>query len=277
MTETVDHLAKPETEPPVKRPKRAGTILGRLAQAVREQNWFAVALELVIVVLGVVIGFQITAWGQERDLRERETAQRAALRADFVETRRRLEATVVGLEPVVGGQRQLLRIMNGVAPRPADGDSMALLINRTFEFQRVEPVLGAYEAMVNAGDLRLISDPDLRAEMALFVDDIAGGFEDEDQALAIRVRLIERLSESNNILAFVRPEWRDFIGAPESATPPDIDALLLDTKFQSYVVAVSFVEASVLGLYRRLIERLDRILIHLGAAHDVGHDAEQVE
>ena len=56
MTTTDDRLP----EPPVVRPRRAYTILGRLTQAVREQNWFAVALELVIVVFGVVIGFQVT-------------------------------------------------------------------------------------------------------------------------------------------------------------------------------------------------------------------------
>lgn len=37
-------------------------ILRRFSRLIREQNWSAVVLELVNVVLGVVIGFQITAW-----------------------------------------------------------------------------------------------------------------------------------------------------------------------------------------------------------------------
>lgn len=49
-------------------------ILDRLTQAVREQNWFAVVLEVCIVVLGVVLGFQVTAWGDERAMRELRTA-----------------------------------------------------------------------------------------------------------------------------------------------------------------------------------------------------------
>jgi len=36
-------------------------ILSRISRAVREQNWFAVVLEFVIVIAGVVIGFQVTA------------------------------------------------------------------------------------------------------------------------------------------------------------------------------------------------------------------------
>lgn len=45
-------------------------ILARLSRAIREQNWFAVALEFLIVILGVVIGFQVTAWNAERADRE---------------------------------------------------------------------------------------------------------------------------------------------------------------------------------------------------------------
>jgi hypothetical protein len=37
-------------------------ILSRLTKAVREQNWFAVVLEFVIVVSGVLLAFQVSAW-----------------------------------------------------------------------------------------------------------------------------------------------------------------------------------------------------------------------
>ena len=53
-------------------------ILARLSRSVREQNWFAVLLEFVIVIAGVVIGFQIAGEGErqaslayERDLMHR--------------------------------------------------------------------------------------------------------------------------------------------------------------------------------------------------------------
>ena len=40
-------------------------ILSRLSRAVREQNWFAVVLEFVIVVSGVLLAFQVSTWSQE--------------------------------------------------------------------------------------------------------------------------------------------------------------------------------------------------------------------
>jgi len=51
-------------------------ILTRITHAIREQNWFAVALEFVIVIAGVVIGFQVTEW---RAQAQRDAAEHLAL------------------------------------------------------------------------------------------------------------------------------------------------------------------------------------------------------
>ena len=55
-------------------------LLQRLSRHVREQNWFAVALGFVIVITGVVLGFQITAWNEDRreDAREQLIIDRLA-------------------------------------------------------------------------------------------------------------------------------------------------------------------------------------------------------
>ena len=37
-------------------------ILDNLSRALRTQNWIATGVEFVIVITGVVIGFQINAW-----------------------------------------------------------------------------------------------------------------------------------------------------------------------------------------------------------------------
>jgi hypothetical protein len=49
-------------------------ILRRFTQHVTEQNWFAVGLDLVVVVVGIFLGLQVTQWNDARqDLRwERE-------------------------------------------------------------------------------------------------------------------------------------------------------------------------------------------------------------
>lgn len=41
-------------------------ILRRLKEHVRDQNWFAVALDFVIVIVGVFIGIQLGNWNSAR-------------------------------------------------------------------------------------------------------------------------------------------------------------------------------------------------------------------
>lgn len=41
-------------------------ILRSLTKHVNEQNWFAVGLEMVVVVLGIIIGLQFSNWNEER-------------------------------------------------------------------------------------------------------------------------------------------------------------------------------------------------------------------
>ena len=46
-------------------PQREGhMILRKLANAVTDQNWFTVVLEILIVVIGIFIGLQVDDWHQ---------------------------------------------------------------------------------------------------------------------------------------------------------------------------------------------------------------------
>ncbi|NRA30887.1 MAG: hypothetical protein HRU11_11600 [Parvularculaceae bacterium] len=49
-------------------------ILQRVSKAVREQNWFTVAIELMIVTTGVFLGIQFGNWNEQRADDRREQA-----------------------------------------------------------------------------------------------------------------------------------------------------------------------------------------------------------
>ena len=60
-------------------------ILRRIATAFRKQDWFTVAVETLIVVLGVFLGIQLGNWNDARALRAQETEllqERAVTAAD---------------------------------------------------------------------------------------------------------------------------------------------------------------------------------------------------
>lgn len=259
--------AQAETEDRVERPARARTILGRIEQAATEQNWSAVILELVIVIVGVVIGFQVTAWGQQRDMNDRAVIQQEALREDFLSNRRQLDNVLVDLELAVSRQREMLRVIHDESPRPGP-DTLADLVFSTITFARFQPVLGAYNAMLSAGDLRLIRDPVLRSNLAHFAQMAETGFEDEEQMTALRVRLIGYLGEYGDVLSIVYPSWRQGLDLPTSSMTMDFDALLTSHEFSTLATNMAFGEASMLNFYESMGEYLDAVLEGLGVEVD---------
>ncbi len=60
-------------------------ILRKLADAMRRQDWFTVALEIVIVMIGIFLGLQVSAWNQSRIDRAEEAVFLQALYQDVLE------------------------------------------------------------------------------------------------------------------------------------------------------------------------------------------------
>ncbi len=155
-------------------------ILARLKNAIREQNWFAVVLEVLIVVVGVVIGFQVTAWGNERANLAEEQELLRGLQAEFAEV-------VVDLEEQVEKHRRIERAVSTTlesmdrAQRAgasygavADSTLARALVATTTQFSQ-----GVLDGMLTTGRLQLIRDPDLRTALSGWEGVLADVTEDE--------------------------------------------------------------------------------------------------
>ena len=147
--------------PPASPAKRPWTILGRLSQAVREQNWFAVVLELAIVVLGVVIGFQVTSWGQDRADRAQEQEYLRQLVEDLKQTERTFETLQPRWSRRDDSATMLVRSFRSARTPPVD--SVLLWAYQATLHARPAVVTGTAVALVETGDLNLIRDDSLRS------------------------------------------------------------------------------------------------------------------
>ena len=146
---------------------RPWTILGRLSQAVREQNWFAVGLEVVIVVVGVVIGFQITAWGQARSDRANEQTYLHLLAQDLRATEQEIAVADAWLVPRETASGALLRSFHDpTRPHP---DSLREQIFNSVGYYTFNPVTGTAEALVATGNLSLIREDSLRSAITQYL------------------------------------------------------------------------------------------------------------
>ena len=58
-------------------------IVRRFARALNDQNWTAIAIEFVLLVLGVFLGIQVSNWNTERENRQKAAIFTERLKADL--------------------------------------------------------------------------------------------------------------------------------------------------------------------------------------------------
>ena len=132
-------------------------IFRRMAAAIRERDWFGMAFELIVVVLGVILGLQASGWAAAREERE---FQRQMLSG--------IDQTLLDYE--IEGVRISDRIssaLNDYARRTAAGERPSPPIIRFPSLER--PPTRAWDAMVATGIARAIS-PGLMFRLAILFD-----------------------------------------------------------------------------------------------------------
>ena len=139
-------------------------ILARLTRAIREQNWFAVVLEFVIVVLGVVIGFQVTAWNAERAERAREAYYLVQLEHGLNSVFEELEGAKREVDAYFNWITLFLDGVENADSEQAQRGSWGL--NAITEVVSVNLLPAALSELIGAGELSLIRNRELRAELA---------------------------------------------------------------------------------------------------------------
>ena len=77
-------------------------LLRRLTAHVRGENWFAVALDLLVVVVGLFIGLQIDTWWEGQKEAQLESVYLMEIQEDFEANRSSLEEQIRVAEQTIG-------------------------------------------------------------------------------------------------------------------------------------------------------------------------------
>lgn len=143
-------------------------ILRSITKHVESQNWFAIWLDLFIVIFGVFIGIQVANWNETRVDQQRAYGYLERIGAD-------LDADVAAIEDRSAFWRQAadygavgLQFAN---TGDAGQHSQWQLLLAYFQASQVAELYLAqstFDELKSAGELRLISDLDFRAELALY-------------------------------------------------------------------------------------------------------------
>ena len=137
----------------------------KISKHLQKQDWAAIAIDFVIVVVGVYLGIQVDNWDEARADRERARVFSERLQSDL-ETdigRAGMRKAFMG-EVFEYGTAALAWAEDDARPR---GDWPVLLA--FFQASQVAPyrqVNATFEEMRSAGELSLIGDPELRGKLA---------------------------------------------------------------------------------------------------------------
>jgi len=143
-------------------------ILDNLSRAFKTQNWLAAGVEFVIVIAGVVIGFQINAWAQEQEANARE---RAILERLLAET----EAAVVELvdrvdlaaQAVEDLEYALATLQQGGIEH-ADTDRLIRGLGATFYFPSTTPPRAVQDELINSGRSAELDSSEVREALGRY-------------------------------------------------------------------------------------------------------------
>jgi hypothetical protein len=149
-------------------------ILRRVREHIGHHNWFAVAVDFIIVVLGVFVGIQASNWNQARINRQQAREYRAMLLTDLDDNLANLANRRRYYQWVRGEALATLAALN----RPSDELGEQFLVD-AYQSTQIQPwglKRNTYDQIVSTGAMADLGSPLLRDQVANYyvASDITG-------------------------------------------------------------------------------------------------------
>lgn len=168
----------------------------RLIQHVREQNWVATVIDLVIVVVGILLALQISNWNEDRESRRDSLIFTERLKDDLREENWRYQLLTEYYRDVHAAAQKAADALSG----EADLSSEEFLVNayRATQYKQGAPRRATYDQLIATGKIGLINDQALlrtavRNYSLATLDNLAR------EGMNSRYRELFRMSVSNSV------------------------------------------------------------------------------
>jgi hypothetical protein len=143
-------------------------ILRRLTQHVRTQNWFAVTLDFLIVVLGIFVGLQVSSWNENRQDQVRAQEYLERIHIDLSMDHTALSNRIEFWSDIAEFAEIAVAYAEGARDPSQSNWDVLLAFYQASQVWEYFPVDTTYSELRNAGELHLIEDADLRSELARY-------------------------------------------------------------------------------------------------------------
>ncbi|MEX0644260.1 MAG: hypothetical protein WD076_03060 [Parvularculaceae bacterium] len=161
-------------------------ILRRVIAHFRKQEWTAIALDFLIVVVGVFVGLQVNNWNEARSERAREAFAIAALRSDFQALEFSVSHGVCWHRRALDGLQVIAEALNAGRLAPEDEARFENGLRFGYMNASTNKASGTLTELLSSGNMELLRDPQLRAALIEYEGsrETAAGSGDDLQLIA---------------------------------------------------------------------------------------------
>jgi hypothetical protein len=242
-------------------------ILKKVGQALRNQDWTAVTIELLILIVGIYVGLQADEWrvdGEKRADVERQL-DRILSDARFVE--QSIDDLLLESNDDLARFHFAEQMLTGtVVDQLSDQERFALAVADSFRMNEVDVVIPELEHLIESGEIRVIRNDKLEAALLDFIN-----YHRRQGSVVEHVRHLVR-SQAEVIMAsttYSITELHESTPAgAETRLEYDLDELRNNTQFRR-----AMGNLMILNLYLRLRwvgygERISKMIEALELRHD---------
>lgn len=139
----------------------------RVMKRLRRQEWMAIGIDFLIVVIGVFVATQVSNWNDAAADRRHTRELTQALHAEFTDIEGELETSLANITRYQAASRSLVTALHNDTLPPDDNQVKGWILN-SVNLGRQSPRSAVYLQMVSEGDLQLIPNPKLTAALIRF-------------------------------------------------------------------------------------------------------------
>ncbi|NVK21818.1 MAG: hypothetical protein HWD86_04825 [Kangiellaceae bacterium] len=160
----------------------------KLLLNIKKQNWLALLLDLVVVILGIFIALQVNKWQQGRDDSNKEILLLKQISQDISHNIKEAEA-ILRHHQQISEELQMafgLLIKGNLTEKSKDDFKWAILRMNQFPFSAM--TYSAYDSMLASGDFAILKDVNIKAQLVKLYS-----------LLKLEPQLLSRFSDSGKV------------------------------------------------------------------------------
>ena len=243
-------------------------LLRRITKHVKDQNWFAVGIDFLIVVIGVFIGIQVANWNASQFERREEAAIVERLRSDFERVQVDAELSLAFHTRMTDDVRTVVESLRSGVLEEEDYPAFERVLVIGTAFQTSADRAGSFTELMSSGRSNILRDRDLLHALVDYEDflerfSVATNYY-IDNALLVTPAL--RRPVEYDIDFQLTDDFSALVDEGERFVSYDFEVLASDPDFHNAVEELLLIHSGFTMWRKRISDRIDVIQQKLAAS-----------